>query len=73
MIPQPIHFESIMPYTVELDSWKCIGCLQCTRCHHFEMGPHGKAYHVETEVDVLGCIEKVAEACPVAAISVKEK
>jgi ferredoxin len=65
--------ESFMPYIVKLDSWKCIGCLQCTRCDNFEMGRYGKAYHIKTEVDVLGCIEEAAESCPVAAISVKEK
>ena len=62
-----------MPYLVNLDSWKCIGCLQCTRCENFEMGPHGKAYHILTEVDELGCIEEVAESCPVDAICVEEK
>ena len=62
-----------MAYTVELDSWKCIGCLQCTRCYNFEAGPQGKAYHIETEVEVLGCIEDVAQSCPVDAISINEK
>jgi len=55
-------------YQVRVDSDACIGCVACTRCDLFVIGPDMRARAVRSEVrDVVRCRE-VADACPVGAI-----
>jgi ferredoxin len=58
-------------YQVRVDSDACIGCVACTRCDLFVIGPDMRAHAVRPEVRNLGLCREVADACPVGAIVIK--
>jgi len=59
-----------MPYKIEFDEEKCLGCGACTQCNNWKLGDDGKAYPQKTELDEIGRNKEVEEICPVDAIKV---
>ena len=55
-------------YRVRVDGDACIGCVACTRCDLFVIGPDRRAHAVRSEVRDPGPAREVADACPVGAI-----
>jgi len=61
-----------MPFKIEVDLEKCIGCGICTSCDNFEMQDDGKAHAKQAEVDEVGGNQEAADSCPEGAIKVTE-
>ena len=61
-----------MPYKIEFDKEKCLGCGACTQCNNWELGNDGKAQPKEIELDEIGCNKEAEEVCPVNAIKIIE-
>lgn len=59
-----------MVYRIELDTDACIGCVACTKCEQFEMRDDMKAHPTNILIDTLGCVQEVADECPVGAITI---
>lgn len=61
-----------MPYKVEVDRSKCIGCGTCASiCDNFQL-VDGKSRPKKTKVDEVGCNKKAEQTCPVGAIKVTQ-
>ena len=52
-----------------MDSVACIGCVACTSCGYFEMGPDMKAHVLKKIASNIDGIADVPEDCPVGAIT----
>jgi len=61
-----------MPYKIEFDKEKCIGCSACTQCDNWELEKDGKAKPKKTELNDIGCNKQAEEICPVQAIKIAE-
>ena len=61
-----------MPYKIEQDLEKCIGCGSCTSVcpNNWEMKDDGKAHPIQEEVEELGCNKEAEEICPVQSIKI---
>ena len=59
-----------MPYKIEFDKEKCLGCGACTQCNNWKLGDDSKAHPKKTELDEIGCNKEAEEICPVDAIKV---
>ena len=61
-----------MPYMIEFDKEKCLGCGACTQCDNWEM-KDGKAHPKKIELEGIGCNKEAEDICPADAIRVIEK
>ncbi len=59
-----------MKYKIGFNKAGCYGCGACTQCNNWVMGDDGKAYPLQTELEVIGCNQKAAEICPAGIIQV---
>ena len=61
-----------MPYKIEFNKDKCLGCGACAQCDNWEVGKDGKAHPKKTDLEDIGCNKEAEEICPVNAIKVIE-
>jgi len=61
-----------MPYWIEFDKEKCLGCGACDQCSNWEVRDDGKAHPKKTKLDEVGCNKEAEEICPAKAIKIKE-
>ncbi|MDD3887884.1 MAG: ferredoxin [Patescibacteria group bacterium] len=62
-------------FKIEVDQEKCISCGACTTIcpDNFELkGEDNKSFPKNSELDVIGCSQEAADACPVQCIKISK-